>query len=325
MVAFIAPAPCILCKTKDFELLLVGEDKQHGVPGKWSLLKCLGCGLIATFPCPSQKELSSFYPEEYVPFTAFHPKKGTLQQKIRQALLEEWYGYPGKKRWTRKALLFPFFLVQNLKGSKILFYHGKGRLLEIGTGSAAHLYYLREQGWKTTGIEPNPNAAERAQKNHGLRVLTGTLEQTRFSPHSFDVVLMEYVFEHVLEPNKTLQRLHEILDKNGLFVLDVPNINALEFKLFKENWFPLELPRHVFHFSPKTLSALLEKHGFEIVKIQHDPTPKRFLQSLNYTFRIQGLEYNKLLHMLFFPFTFLFALLGRGASMRITAIKKNNV
>lgn len=318
----LAPRPCALCGKKDFLLLLRGRDLQHGTPGSWSLLECRDCGLVSTHPLPSPQQLKEAYPEDYTPYAAFRPRKGTFRQRVRGALLREWHGYPGKKRLFLKIALFPLYLFQVAFASKVIPFRGKGRLLEVGTGAADHLYYLREQGWNVKGVEPDAGSAERARREFGLDVRQGTLDSVSFPPYSFDVVLLEYVFEHLPEPSQALERIYKILDTRGLLVLDVPNISALEFSLFRENWFPLELPRHLFHFSPVTLRRFLESRGFTLLSLRQDPGPKRFLQSLDYAWGRTGLEHVRWLHFLLFPLTFLFALLGKGPTMRAVFRKK---
>lgn len=309
---------CKLCFSKKNCFFLRGKDFQHGIGDNFVLVKCKNCGLVYTNPRIASKDLEKIYPENYVPYQEFKKKqKNYLKFFIQKSVLANYYNYPFKKSFLVKFLFFPFYLFQKIKKSKVLPFIGKGRLLEIGAGNGANLFFLKSLGWRVTGIEFSGKAAETAKKN-GLNIVVGRAENVSLN-QKFDLVLMIYLFEHLGDPAKVLRKTKKWLAKNGLLVIDVPNIDSIEFKVFKEKWFPLELPRHFYHFSPKTITLMLEKHGFKVIKIQHDPSPKRFLQSINYVFNTKGLENKKFLRLLVFPFTYFFALIGKSATMRVIA------
>ena len=309
---------CKLCGSKTPAHFLDCMDFQHGVEGKFTLVKCSKCGLVYQNPRPSEKTLALAYPLEYQPYSNFIRRKPEgWKFGLRKKLLGCFYNYPFKFGFQWKIILFPLYALQKLKKSKILPFCGKGRLLEIGCGTGEQLLSLQDLGWKAKGIEFSKDAAETGKRN-GADITVGRIEDTQLK-EKFDVVLMIYVFEHLSEPGITLDKIRKILDKNGRLVLDIPNIDSFESAIFKEKWFPLEMPRHFYQFSPATIRQMLEMHGFEVESILHDPTSKRFLQSLNYVLGTKGLEHNKFLSMLLFPLTYKFAFLGKGPIIRVTA------
>lgn len=81
---------------------------------------------------------------------------------------------------------------------------------------------------------------------------------------------MTHVLEHVYDPLKNLNEVNLLLKKDGNLLLIIPNINSLGYKLFKEKWFQFQPGRHLFYFSPTTITNLLEKAGFSVTDIVHN-------------------------------------------------------
>lgn len=142
----------------------------------------------------------------------------------------------------------------------------KGVLLDVGCGKGKFLVEAMKHGWKTFGIEPTRTSFEVA-KGYGLEVIAKTLFEVCFAPKTFDVVTLWHVFEHIRSPGKVLSILNTWLKDDGLVVIAVPNIESLQAKFGKALWFNLDPPRHLYHFSPKTLKLILEKNGFDVKHI----------------------------------------------------------
>jgi len=150
---------------------------------------------------------------------------------------------------------------------------GKGKLLDIGAGRGDILRAGIEQGWAAVGIEPSKTFAEHAERHSGAEIRREPVEKCGFSQSSFDVVILGAVLEHLYNPDETIKEIARILRPGGALFLDVPNEEGLYFrvgnlyqKLKRRDWVvnlaPTFPPFHVFGFSPKSLRALLSKHGF---------------------------------------------------------------
>lgn len=152
---------------------------------------------------------------------------------------------------------------------------GKGRLLDVGAGRGEALRAAKIAGWEAIGIELSTKFADYASKYSGVEVLRKPLEDCGFADSSVDAVLLSAVLEHLYNPNETLFEIARILRPGGALFLDVPNEGGLYFrvgnryeKLRGRDWVvnlaPTFSPFHVFGFAPKSLRALLSKHGFEV-------------------------------------------------------------
>jgi SAM-dependent methyltransferase len=200
-----------------------------------------------TSPRPSPAAISSYYPRDYQPFHA--PHLPSDRQTVTSAL----------KRVVRRLLdpkehVLPRGIVP-------------GRALEVGCGSGRQLTELAAAGWKVEGLEPSAETAARLRKESKFPVTTGTIEETSFEKKSFDLIVALMVLEHLHDPLECLSRIHSWLRPGGFLTGSVPNAASWEFRFFKEKWFALQVPTHLFHFTPRTLEQTLVASGFCNVEI----------------------------------------------------------
>ena len=141
-----------------------------------------------------------------------------------------------------------------------------GRLLEVGCHAGVLLERFRAQGWKVRGVEPDPRAAGFARAHFGLEVSACTLEEARFAPKSLDAVVMLHVIEHLDDPARTVSLIADVLRPRGIFVVETPVYDTLVYRLLGRRERSLACDGHVYFYTARTLAALLERCGFEIVR-----------------------------------------------------------
>lgn len=158
-----------------------------------------------------------------------------------------------------------------------------GKVLDVGCGSGAFLDAMQENGWTTFGIEPGENAAGLARrKGHQIvcQSATDPLGEA-LAGQLFDLVLMSHSLEHVHSPTQALANLRPLLKPHtGHLIIEVPNLESLLTYWFGELGLAFDTPRHLYMFSPETLSKLLEKTGFEVRSIRHMARPMQFVRCL---------------------------------------------
>ena len=154
---------------------------------------------------------------------------------------------------------------------------GSGRYLDVGCGAGELLKRMSVTGWKCTGIDISPTAVAAAlQAVPSASIEVATL--TTFEPESpFALISMQHVLEHLPDPAESVTRCRALLEPGGLLVVGVPNIESFEARVFGERWIGLDIPRHLSHFSPSTLSALVERSGFDVLRLR----PAMFASSLS--------------------------------------------
>jgi 2-polyprenyl-3-methyl-5-hydroxy-6-metoxy-1,4-benzoquinol methylase len=118
------------------------------------------------------------------------------------------------------------------------------------------------------GVEIS-GSADYAAEALKLDVRKGDLFEARFRDALFDVVTLYHVLEHTHDPSSVCKEIARILKEDGHLVIQVPNADSWQYRLFKERWAAFDVPRDLFYFTPRTIKALLAKAGFEVVKVDH--------------------------------------------------------
>ena len=85
---------------------------------------------------------------------------------------------------------------------------------------------------------------------------------------SVDAAVFRHSLEHVLDPQADLRRVHAALRPGGKLAVIVPNWDSWQRRAFAERWFPLDLPRHLTHFTAAGMRAALEESGYSDVDVR---------------------------------------------------------
>jgi 2-polyprenyl-3-methyl-5-hydroxy-6-metoxy-1,4-benzoquinol methylase len=141
----------------------------------------------------------------------------------------------------------------------------KGKLLDVGSGTGFFAAEMKKNGWQVTGLEPDADARKVAAESNDIR-LQDTKEFFLLPADSFDAITMWHVLEHVHELHEYMERLKLLLKEGGRLVIAVPNYTSLDAAVYGRHWAAYDVPRHLYHFSPKAMKVLIEKHGMNIIR-----------------------------------------------------------
>jgi SAM-dependent methyltransferase len=155
-----------------------------------------------------------------------------------------------------------------------------GRVLDVGCGPGHYLRVWKELGWEIEGLEPNELVAARAGQELGALVRRGFAETAELPHAAYDLVTMSHSLEHLRSPRTALSHLRRALKPDGRLLLMVPNFAAWERRAFRQRWQGLEAPRHLYHFEPTTITALLRSTGYSVMQIGGTAHASTFLRSL---------------------------------------------
>jgi SAM-dependent methyltransferase len=158
-------------------------------------------------------------------------------------------------------------------------------------------------------------------------VFRGEITAAPFEEKSFDLITAFHCIEHLPNPAEAMKKTLALCKPSGWLFIKTPNYDSFAAKLFKDKWYGLDCPRHLYIFSPSTISTLLEKCGFEVVKIDYETASKGWLGSLQYVFfgdnyrpRIKNrIRRSTLVRAIVSPLSHLSAWLKKGDTMMITA------
>src|SRR5438105_6856496 len=221
-----SPRGCGVCGATSARELYTAGDRLRNSERRFILGGCDGCGVLRTLPEMSDAELALFYPKDY------------------------WGGQPSLD-WIRKS--------QAEKTSFLASCEPRGgRILDVGCGAGFFLRALDPKTWDPFGIEIGKAAAAAAERVIGVgRIFNGTLIASACEDEYFDVVSFWSALEHTNEPRDHLSEARRILKRGGSLIVQVPNAASYQARWFGGDWFALDVPRHRYHFTTKTLTRLL--------------------------------------------------------------------
>jgi 2-polyprenyl-3-methyl-5-hydroxy-6-metoxy-1,4-benzoquinol methylase len=315
--------PCPLCYKFDDQVILTGRDRLHNLPGEFTVVKCRSCGLMRTNPRPTPETIGFYYPDNYGPYQ-FTKVSKNKKQNSPQSL-------PLHQKITRRIFEFNERRLPSLS---------PGRMLEVGCASGEFLHKMANQGWEVEGIEFSEKAAE-AARSLGYKVHIGSLETTPEPEQKYDLVVAWMVLEHLHDPMLGLKKLHSWVKQGGWLAISVPNAASLEFQVFKDAWYALHLPNHLYHYTPKTLNQVLASGGWKMKKVLHHrlldnlvASIAYFLQDINFKQKLSShlIDYAKTnkhkylkyrISQLIYPLSFTLSLVGQTGSMTIWAKRAN--
>ena len=229
------PAPqCILCGSAERTLLF----RQ----GEWTVYTCKACGLGLLDPRPDALERIRLYEGAY--FQSQYDgglKAGSPEMKKR--LSQETH----RIRFIRKI-------------------RKQGHIVDVGCGMGYFLHACRQAGYDVSGIDISEDSAGYVRGELKIPVRTGAIEKIDVPSGSVDIVTMWHFLEHTPDPRIYLELARRWLKEDGLIVVDVPNYAGTDAQKSWGGWKGWQLPFHLYHFTPETVTALLDRHGFEVIR-----------------------------------------------------------
>jgi SAM-dependent methyltransferase len=144
-----------------------------------------------------------------------------------------------------------------------------GRLLDLGCWVGFLASEAQRSGWQVTGVEPSRWAAERA-RSRGVEVIEAPLLEADLPEAGFDAIALGDVIEHFVDPGAALERMASLLAPGGVIWLATPDAGSRLARVLGARWWSV-IPTHVHLFTRRSLTRLLERHGFEVLALGTSP------------------------------------------------------
>jgi SAM-dependent methyltransferase len=135
------------------------------------------------------------------------------------------------------------------------------RVLDVGCAGGAFLVAARELGFAVTGIEPARWMAAYGRDHYQLDIRDGILEPGAFEEHSFDVISLWDVIEHLPQPLGTLETVRRLLKPEGVLLVNYPDIGTIAARTLGRRW-PFWLSVHLIYYTRQTMREQLRRAGF---------------------------------------------------------------
>ena len=151
-------------------------------------------------------------------------------------------------------------------------------ILDVGSGNCSFGNYMKMHGFSVDSYDKyNSSALSKLPKNK-----------------IYDIVTCWHSIEHFHDINNIFDSLMKITNNKTRFFIALPNFDSIDSRLFNSNWIALDVPRHLFHFTSKTLSKYLKKYNISIVN-KH-----RMFQDTFFNIYL-SLRFNVLFKIIFMP------------------------
>jgi 2-polyprenyl-3-methyl-5-hydroxy-6-metoxy-1,4-benzoquinol methylase len=239
---------CPVCNDKSFSDFIICKDYFSSLE-TYGLKRCVGCGFLFTQNVPTEDKIGKYYESpNYISHT--DTKKGIvnyLYHFARQFMLQ--------KKCS---------LVSKVSGLK------SGSLLDYGSGTGYFLNAMSQKGWQTLGIEKSDVGREFSKSEFGITIQEPSYLAS-IEAESYDVISLWHVLEHIEDLNAFMQELIRILKPSGTLVIAVPNSESYDAIHYGKFWAAYDVPRHLWHFSPDTVSLLAKKHLLKIIDLKGMP------------------------------------------------------
>ena len=273
---------CILCGRPGEPSYRDLHDRVFPIEGSFSYRICHDCGLIWMDPRPVKEDLGKCYRGFYSPDAPVEDetRQGFLARvkaTVRGSIFCGHYGY--RHIHSTHPFCAIGMVLRNMPyvgpaatyGWESLMPHFKdvdgASVVDVGCGRGEFLRHLKSLGCKALGIEPDETAYA-ILKRKGLDVFHGTLEDAHLPYGSVAHISMRHVIEHLPDPVNTINECYRVLRPGGRLVLRLPNGASLNHVIFKNNWYQLDPPRHLYIFSPKSISILWRHTAFASCRIR---------------------------------------------------------
>lgn len=234
---------CPICESS--ELVKYMDVKDHMITKEEFVIEqCKSCGFHFTNPRPTITTIGNYYKSEnYVSHSS--SRKGIINNI-----------YNVVRNYTLR------------KKVQLLRNYSKGNfLLDIGAGTGHFLNHALYSGFDVQGLEPDSDAIRFAKDVFHLDI--DPLSMLHDIPaNSKDIITMWHVLEHVYDLQKDFKQFVNILKKNGLFIIAVPNLQSFDANYYKSYWAAYDVPRHLYHFRQEDIEALAKQHGLTLETVK---------------------------------------------------------
>ena len=245
MTHYVHFSECPVCKSSYIDPLLTAKD--FTVSGEsFVIWQCRDCTLRFTQDVPDAEHIGKYYQsEDYISHS--NSNKGIVNQLYQR---------------VRKLTL-----MQKTKLIKEECGIDSGSILDVGSGTGAFLNTMQQHNWSITGVEPDPKARSLAESLYKIELLEAD-QLFHLPEHSYDAITLWHVLEHVHDLHNYVAKLKSLLKPGGKLFIAVPNYLALEASIYGPFWAAYDVPRHLYHFTPKAIEALIKQHGLKMITMK---------------------------------------------------------
>jgi len=227
---------CLSCSGDNWTHTISGLSSVYDRLNRYSISRCVECGLSQTDPQPDATFLSNLYSDTYS--YEIHELVRAEKRRRAKGLLKVW----GVFNFTNK------------------------NVLEIGCGSGVLLREIKGRGANVCGCEIDKISSEVANRALGEQVVANVdaTELLKNIDQFYDLIVISHVLEHLRNPVEVLKALRNSMAVDGSLLVVVPNLDSAPKAFLRKYWGYWQVPVHLTHFNTDSLIYLIENCGFQI-------------------------------------------------------------
>lgn len=227
---------CLVCKK---------NQKKYFNYKKFNYYRCPNCKLVSTYPLPSKSTIINHYKK------GFSSGNYKIARKYENQYINIYINYVNE--------LEKLFHRNNRSLNNI-------KVLDIGCFTGDFLYLMSKRGAKVRGIELQKEAVKIANKKLPGKIISENIDSIKFGNEKFDVITMFGLIEHLEKPELIINTASKILKKDGFLMMQTPNSGSFLEKLLGKYWPPYSPIEHIHLFTRRSITIILRKNNFEIIK-----------------------------------------------------------
>jgi len=241
---------------------------MFGNKDEFEYFECGECGCLQINEIP--RNLSKFYTDNYFSFKQ--------PASLKDNLIKAFFKHQRAKSFFYKNNIFRTILLKIyrapdyfewLKRVKIQF---ESEILDVGCGSGELLVRMKKDGFlNLAGIDPF--IEDNIYYSNGVNILKKDLSEI---DQHFDFIMLHHSFEHMPDPLSALKELYRILKTGRYVLIRIPVASSYAWEKYGEDWVQLDVPRHLFLHTVKSMNLLADQAGFELEEILFDSTEFQF-------------------------------------------------
>jgi 2-polyprenyl-3-methyl-5-hydroxy-6-metoxy-1,4-benzoquinol methylase len=207
---------------------------------------CFSCGVKFVFPPPKARQLKRYYRKGY-----FEGDKGGACG---------YKDYVSLESNLKTEAVLKLRLIQKMIKS--------GNLLDIGAGTGVFVEEARKKGFSVSANDISSFVTE-ALKERKIKCFLGPVNKKILPKGTFDIITAWDVVEHVFKINEMVEAMNWTLRRGGFLFLTTPDTESLDAKIMGKKWYGYKkIPEHLLFFNRKSITNLLERWNFEVIKIK---------------------------------------------------------
>lgn len=266
---------CRICGNNSNNKQYTVREMLHGTREIFDYFQCSNCGCLQIAEVPA--DLARHYPSDYQAYKSY-------QRRSRNSLRRFFDSRRVHHAFTGKGLIG--YLVTRtapaldyLGWCKFMQISQEKRVLDVGCGNGKLLTRMMAGGYThLRGIDPFIDS-NLIFGPEALIYKTSLPEYATNSMEKYDLVMLHHSFEHIDNPRDVLHWCSQLMKEDGWLLIRIPLADSYAWEKYREHWFALDAPRHLYLHTRKSIRLLAEQTGFIVVREERDSSITQFTNS----------------------------------------------